>query len=169
MRLSRWTVIAGSVGMAVVAACARVTTNVRRPLSATLSPGAQTGAPVALRFDPNAKVILSNASALPPASFLPSQATRGEQLYRESCATCHAQGTLVGRGFVESWNGRRVYDLYALIHGTMPLDKPGGLKDQEYVDVVAYLLQANRAPAGADSLRADTLTLRNTSIAVSVP
>ena len=164
MRLSRLTVVVGAVAGA---ACASVATNVRQPLSATLSRGAATGAPVALRFDPNAKVILSNASSLPPASFLPSQAARGAELYRGSCATCHEQGSLVGQGFVESWNERRVYDLYALIHSTMPLDKPGGLKDGEYLDVVAYLLQANHHAGGADSLRADTVALRNTRIAVA--
>jgi S-disulfanyl-L-cysteine oxidoreductase SoxD len=164
MRLSRWTVVAG---VAVTAACVRAATNVRPPLSATLSSGASTGSPVPLRFDPNAKVILSNASSLPAASYLPSQASRGAELYRQSCGTCHEQGALVGQGFVDSWNGRRVYDLYALIHSTMPLDKPGGLKEGEYLDVVAYLLQANHAPAGADSLKADTVALRNTKIAVT--
>jgi mono/diheme cytochrome c family protein len=149
------------------AACTTVATNVRPPLSATLSSGAATGGPVALRVDPNAKVILSNASALPPASYLPSQAARGAELYRASCGNCHEAGSLVGQGFVESWNDRRVYDLYALIHSTMPLDKPGGLKDGEYLDVVAYLLQANRHAGGADSLRADTAAMRNTKIAVS--
>ena len=161
--MRRWILI---VVAAAVAACTTVATNVRPPLSATLSSGAATGAPVALHFDPNAKVILSNASALPPASFLPSQAARGAELYRASCGNCHEAGSLVGQGFVESWNDRRVYDLYALIHSTMPLDKPGGLKDGEYLDVVAYLLQANHHTAGADSLRADTVAMRNTKIAV---
>ena len=73
------------------------------------------------------------------------------------------------RAFVESWNDRRVYDFYALVRGTMPLDKPGGMKEEEYLDVVAYLLQANHAPAGPDSLRADTVALRKTRIAVSLP
>jgi len=153
--------------VALIAACTTVATNVRPPLTATLSSGASTGAQVPLRFDPNAKVILSNASALPPASFLPSQASRGGELYRGSCGNCHEAGSLVGQGFADSWNGRRVYDLYALIHSTMPLDKPGGLKDGEYLDVVAYLLQANHHVGGADSLRADTVAMRNTKIAVS--
>ena len=44
------------------------------------------------------------------------------------------------------------------------------MKDAEYLDVVAYLLQANKQDAGgADSLRADTLTMRATRIAVSAP
>lgn len=165
MRPSRWTVIA----VAVLAACASASTNVRPPLAAVLSPGANTGAPVPLRTDPNAKVIVSTAGALPAASYLPSQASRGAKLFGESCANCHGPGQLVGQGFVESWNDRRVYDLYALVRGTMPLDRPGQMKEPEYLDVIAYLLQANHAPAGIDSLKSDTAALRRTKIAVRFP
>ena len=166
MRVSRFTVVAG---IALVAACASAAPDVRAPLGARLSSSAHTGAPVALRTDPTARVILSSAADLPPASFLPSQAARGGRVYEETCGVCHQPGQLVGQGFVESWKDRRVYDFYALVRGTMPLDKPGGLKDQEYLDVVAYLLQANHAPAGTDSLRADTVALRKTRIAVTFP
>ena len=41
-----------------------------------------------------------------------------------------------------------MWDFYSLVRATMPLDKPGGMKEQEYLDVVAYLLQANHARAG---------------------
>ena len=51
----------------------------------------------------------------------------------------------------------------------MPLDNPAGLKDGEYLDVVAYVLQANHHAAGTDSLKADTLALRGTKIAVRFP
>src|SRR3954468_275142 len=154
---------------AMVAACAvgsGTQSPVREPLGAHLGPGAATGTPVALRFDPTARVIISTAKDLPPASYLPSQAERGAQIYQRTCGMCHAGGTLVGQAFVDNWNNRRVYDLYALVHSTMPLDNPGGLKDGEYLDVVAYLLQANKpSPAGLDSLRADTVSLRKTRIA----
>ena len=166
MRMTRWTVIAGAT---IVAACATTATNVRTPIGAHLSASARTGAPVPLRADPNAKVILSSAAGLPAASYLPSQAARGERVYQATCGACHQPGQLVGQGFVESWNDRRVYDFYALVRSTMPLDNPGGLTEQEYLDVVAYLLQANRAPSGTDSLRADTLALRKTRIAVRLP
>src|ERR1019366_813070 len=107
---------------------------------------------------------------LPPASFLMSQAARGSEIYDQSCVRCHEGSQLIGPNFVESWNNRRVYDLYALVRSTMPLDDPGGMKDTEYVDLVAFLLQQNRhALARADSLRPDTLSLRSTRIAVSAP
>src|ERR1051325_6732716 len=140
-----------------VACAAGAHPDVRTPLGVHLGPGASTGAPVALRVDPTARVIVSTAANLPPANYLPSQAERGSQVYQRTCAMCHAAGQLVGETFVNSWNNRRVYDLYALVRGTMPLDNPGGLKDGEYLDVVAYLLQANKhQSARADSLRADT-------------
>jgi hypothetical protein len=43
------------------------------------------------------------------------------------------------------------------------------MKDQEYLDVVAYLLQANRAAPGRDSLAADTAAMRGAKIAVKFP
>ena len=73
---------------------------------------------------------------------------------------------------MQSWNDRRVYDLlYTLVRSTMPLSSPGGLKDPEYLDIVAYLLQANKqAMTGpADSLKADSVSMRATRIAISVP
>ena len=167
MRASRWIVLTFVLG----AGCATATAvNVRPPLGAMLSTGAKTGAPVPLRADPNTKVILSNASALPPASYLASQATRGKEVYDQTCGTCHQASKFVGQEFVESWNDRRLYDFYSLVRGTMPLDNPGGLKEQEYLDVVAYLLQANHhASPKPDSLRADTASLRRTKIAVRFP
>jgi mono/diheme cytochrome c family protein len=155
------------VGIATLAACASAGPNVRTPLGAHLTTGATTGAQLPLRFDPNAKVILSSAAGLPPASYLNSQAARGQHIYEETCGTCHQSSQFVGPAFVESWNDRRLYDFYALVRGTMPLDKPGGLKEGEYLDVVSYLLKANHAPAGLDSLKADTVALRKTRIAVT--
>ncbi|MDB4914342.1 MAG: putative cytochrome c [Gemmatimonadetes bacterium] len=159
----RWIVIAG---VTFAAACAGTMTNVRAPMGANLLPEAKTGAATPLRFDPNAKVILSSAAGLPPASYLPSQAERGAMVYAGTCASCHEVGKFVGPAFVESWKDRRVYDFYALVRSTMPLDNPGGLKEQEYLDVTAYILRANHAPAGTDSLKADTLVMRKTRIAV---
>lgn len=163
-------IAAFAASIIAVAACATATrpaTDIRSPLSATLGPGAATGTPVPLRFDPNAKVIISTAANLPAASYLPSQAARGEQVYNATCGMCHAGGALIGEQFVATWKDRRVYDLYALIRSTMPLDNPGGLKDGEYLDVVAYLLKANKhVSPGLDSLKADTAALRKTKIDV---
>jgi mono/diheme cytochrome c family protein len=159
-----------SGAMAIGCASSGAPIDLRTPLGARLTSDAKTGAPVPLRADPSAHVILSNAAGLPAASFRPSQAARGERVFGETCATCHQTSQLVGETFVENWNDRRVSDLYALVRGTMPLDNPGGLKDPEYVDVVAYLLQANHhAAPSLDSLLADTVSMRSHKIAVRYP
>lgn len=171
MRASGWSVLAWATLIAgCTAGAAAVTTVTRAPLGAHLTASAATGAPVPLRVDPTARVMLSTAGGLPPASFLPSQAARGARVYSETCAECHQAGAHVGQGFVDNWNDRRVYDFYALVRATMPLDNPGGLKDQDYLDVVAYLLRANhQAVMRQDSLSADSTALRSHKIAVRFP
>jgi hypothetical protein len=42
-----------------------------------------------------------------------------------------------------------------IVKVTMPQDKPSSLTDGEYAAVVAYLLQANRYPAGQRELGPD--------------
>jgi mono/diheme cytochrome c family protein len=136
------------------------------PLGARLTAAAKTGPQVPLRFDPNAHVVIATVPDLPAASFSAAQATRGEQVFDQTCATCHQGDRFIGANFVDAWNNRRVNDFYSLVRSTMPVDNPGGLKDQEYLDVVAYLLKANHATPTADSLSADTTAMRGHKIAV---
>jgi len=50
----------------------------------------------------------------------------------------------------------------------MPVNNPGSLKDEEYLAVVSYLLKANHAAAGTDSLVADSGSVKGRRIAVTV-
>jgi len=161
-----WSGILWTTLMVGCASAAATTTTVRAPLGAHLTAGAATGAPIPLRFDSTARVIRSTASSLPAATYWPAQAHRGEQVFSQVCAMCHARAQFVGERFVDDWNDRRVFDFYALVRSTMPLTNPGGLKEDEYLALVAYLLEANNAEAGPDSLKSDTLALRGRRIAV---
>lgn len=167
MRRSRVMIL----GCAAVAGCvaARQSMSARPPLEAHLSPGARTGAPVPLRFDPNAKVVIARVANLPPAPYSAAQAARGAQVFNQTCGACHTGDRFIGQQFVDNWGDRRVGDFYALIRSTMPVDNPGGLKDQDYLDVTAYLLKANHAPAppAPESLSTDTTLLRGRRIAVT--
>lgn len=90
------------------------------------------------------------------------QAARGTEQYKENCAACHGsslegQGmapALAGDTFVNMWNGRSVDDLFIRIQTTMPLDGPGRLTSPATRDIVAFLLQANKFPAGKTDLPA---------------
>jgi len=165
--MRRSTLTAALVCITAILGCARaVATNVRTPLGAHLTAGAPTGAMIPLRFDSTARVIRSTAASLPAATYWPAQADRGERVFTQVCAMCHARDQFIGERFVGDWNDRRVFDFYALVRSTMPLTNAGGLKEEEYLALVSYLLKANHAEAGPDSLRSDTLALRGKRIAV---
>jgi mono/diheme cytochrome c family protein len=92
-----------------------------------------------------------------------TQAARGMAVYEAQCAYCH-QSDLRGQGFATAlvedtftsrWQDGNLGDLLTIVKVTMPQDKPSSLTDGEYAAVVAYLLQANRYPAGQRELGPD--------------
>lgn len=99
--------------------------------------------------------ILSFTLALPLAAgtawpFTPEQAAAGGADYAEHCATCHGanmrqlpEALIAGREFVAKWQGRGVDELVEQIRTSMPPEDPGGLTDEAYLGITAYVLQAN--------------------------
>jgi hypothetical protein len=49
--------------------------------------------------------------------------------------------------------GRYTYLSPQYIRATMPENTPGALSDEEYVDLIAYMLEVSGAPAGEEELR----------------
>jgi mono/diheme cytochrome c family protein len=96
------------------------------------------------------------------------QAKRGESAYIERCARCHgadlssgdAVPPLVGTEFLSTWNTKTVGDLFDRIRTTMPADKPGTISRQQDSDIVAYLLNVNKFPAGSTELSTQTELLK---------
>ena len=84
-----------------------------------------------------------------------AQAKRGDETYQKHCAACHAPAGHSGPEFTRPWRGRPLFELYDLIRTTMPQDNPGRLSRGQYADVLAFLLQLNGLPAGAERLPAD--------------
>jgi mono/diheme cytochrome c family protein len=107
---------------------------------------------------PNAPATLEVSSA--SGIYSGDQAARGQQTYTAVCAACHSTSDHSGAAFAAAWGKHRLFDLYQAISNEMPQDKPGSLTDQQYIDVVAYLLQLNGMPAGVAALRADTTALK---------
>jgi mono/diheme cytochrome c family protein len=83
-----------------------------------------------------------------------AQADAGRAAYQGTCASCHSADLggngeapeLAGASFMESWRTQTTQDLFKYVQG-MP---PGGphLTPEEYVPIVAYVLQQNGAAAG---------------------
>ena len=88
-----------------------------------------------------------------PGGFTAAQATRGGEAYERVCASCHRtdfQGSfeappLAGTNFLNLWGDQSAASLFDRLSGSMPPDRPGRLGAETYVDLVAYLLQANGA------------------------
>jgi mono/diheme cytochrome c family protein len=107
-----------------------------------------------------AAVGLAGAASVWDGVYTDAQAKRGEAIYYERCAACHGpelEGgdmtpALIGGVFTSTWNDLSVGDLFERIRITMPLDRPSTLSRQQSADVVAFLLKANRWPAGAAEL-----------------
>jgi mono/diheme cytochrome c family protein len=82
------------------------------------------------------------------------QGDRGKAAFQARCTACHESSQFASREFISGWSKEPLSSLYEMIAGTMPADNPGGLPPQEYADVVAYFLQLNGYPAGAEELKA---------------
>ena len=88
------------------------------------------------------------------------QSKRGEEVYKKECAACHgaeltggeSAPPLTGGAFQANWNGLTLGDLFDRIRKTMPQARPGSLTRQQDSDVLAFMLSANKFPAGKTEL-----------------
>ena len=147
-----------------IAACGRETPWHDPPGAHMVHAVYQPGSPLDLRPGPGPEAVSALNASFPAATYSAEQASAGKQLYDSTCARCHPSGQLDGATFSNSWKNRRLYDLYSLISNTMPLDRPGSLTDEQYVDVIAYLLQRNQAASGSAPLSTDTLGMKKLRI-----
>ena len=88
------------------------------------------------------------------------QSKRGEEIYKKECAACHGDSlaggesapALTGGAFLANWNGLTLGDLFDRIRKTMPQSAPGRLSRQQNADILAFMLSANKFPAGKAEL-----------------
>ena len=108
--------------------------------------------------------IVLAAGQQPPATvYTADQASAGRAVYQASCASCHLPDLvgrneapqLAGNNFMNTWRARTTRDLFEFTQSTMP---PTGetLSPDQYLAVVAFILQANGAAAGTQALTPTT-------------
>ena len=109
--------------------------------------------------------------------FTTEQARRGRVHYEKRCVLCHldrgqgheAKVEIVGQSleregdaeaapvagevFQKKWAGRSAWDLFTTMTSTMPVGSPRSLAEQDYADVLAYIFELNKYPAGEQELR----------------
>ena len=100
------------------------------------------------------------------------QASRGESVYKETCVSCHGQDLggnsnspgLVGMGFMFLWEGKTLGEFFEKIRSDMPTDRPGQLTQQNYLDVLAYILLQNNFPSRTEELSSNKDILKEITI-----
>src|SRR4029079_7837256 len=92
-----------------------------------------------------------------------TQADRGAEVYNSNCAYCHSVSVddfnrkLIGKGFLDSWREDSLKPLFDRIRTSMPPDMPAVLNEQQYLDVLAFILKRNGFPGGHRELSSDDL------------
>jgi S-disulfanyl-L-cysteine oxidoreductase SoxD len=91
-----------------------------------------------------------------------AQATRGKDFYTAVCSACHGNAlegvsapALTGTRFIERWREGMLEPIYDFIRERMPFGRPANAKpipDNEYLDMLTYILKVNGYPSGANEL-----------------
>lgn len=95
--------------------------------------------------------------------FTEEQAAAGREHYMGTCATCHentARGGPGAPGLIAYTLNNKYADMplfsyFDYMRQNMPPGQPGWFVDEEYAEIVAFLLQMHGAPAGDTALPAD--------------
>ena len=94
--------------------------------------------------------------------YTPAQARRGQEQFEQHCASCHRRDlggvsgpALKGDRFLDQWREFPLEVLFNDMRTQMPMGNPGGLPPATYLDISAYLLEANGLPAGGTELTQD--------------
>ncbi len=104
-------------------------------------------------------VVILFAQQRPAGPYTQDQAAAGRAIYQTNCASCHSNDLsgregpqLAGANFLAQWGDRTTGDLITFMQTTMP---PGGatLPRDSYLNLAAFILDANSARAGTKRLR----------------
>jgi alcohol dehydrogenase (cytochrome c) len=105
--------------------------------------------------------------------YSPAQAKRGAAVFAAKCADCHganlegaSASALTGPESLQRWAGQTAADLFARVK-TMPYGSPNTLKDAEYTDVLAFLLEKNGLASGKRDLT--TAAMPKIQVAAAAP
>ena len=118
-------------------------------------------------------IFYASAGAQAPKSvwdgaYSDAQAKRGADAYSKECQECHSPElmgdgfapALAGSEFLNAWNGLTVGDLFERIRISMPPGKEAAVPPAMKADIVAFILQANKFPAGKVELATTTDALK---------
>ena len=108
-------------------------------------------------------VMIVGAQQRSAGPYTAAQAQTGRAAYQANCASCHAPDLsgregpqLAGANFMMQWGDKTTGDLIGFMRATMPPSGLAPLPDQTYADLAAFILDANSARSGNQTLAADS-------------
>jgi mono/diheme cytochrome c family protein len=120
----------------------------------------------------SAVALQAQAKTTKDSVYSAAQSKRGEALYQTKCASCHGKNlagdvgpALAGPDFVGFWDKMALSELVDKISTTMPEDAPGSITRPQAADLVAFILQTNKYPAGTADLSSENGVLKTIAIA----
>ena len=86
-----------------------------------------------------------------------AQAERGRVNFTAKCGACHRNDlsgyqSLLTNQFLPHWREDNLDSFYTAMRSTMPREAPATLSEEVYVDILAFILQANDFPPGSEEL-----------------
>jgi alcohol dehydrogenase (cytochrome c) len=113
---------------------------------------------------PAAQAQLSFTGTAAVGPFTQVQVDAGRAAYNAACAACHGinlqngshRTPLIGPGFLVAWGNRSTADYFRYVQTRMPHREPNTLAPETYAAIVAYILAANGALPGEETLTAET-------------
>jgi hypothetical protein len=105
--------------------------------------------------------------------FTDEQAQRGAMAYNKNCAGCHGSAlrstdrevpNLTGDSF-KRWVGGTLGEKFEMVRDTMPPRDERSLPDEVYLDILTFILRANKVPVGSQELKPDPEILKQIKIA----
>ena len=111
--------------------------------------------------------LMASANADPltvnDAVYTEAQAESGEELYKDNCLTCHDKKYF--RPVLKRWEGQPLGLFFTVMSTSMPESNPGSLPDDQYADILAYILSLSRYPSGDAELDNSSDALNEITIA----
>jgi mono/diheme cytochrome c family protein len=110
-----------------------------------------------------AQISTTGTSGIGP--FTQDQVDSGRVAYNASCSGCHGvelrNGTqrtaLIGPGFIAGWGSRSTWEYYRYVSYRMPNNAPNSLAPQTYAAIIAYILAANGAQPGSETMTSQSV------------
>jgi|KBSMisStandDraft_5_1062788.scaffolds.fasta_scaffold12755_3 mono/diheme cytochrome c family protein len=130
---------------------------------------------LAILLVPSLSTQAQQARTVRDGVYTDAQAARGAAVYKEKCASCHGPTLggslappLTGDAFAANWGGP-LSAIVDKIQATMPANAMGTLTRAQTSDVLAFMLQSSKFPAGRAELSSDEAALKTVTLPGAQP